>query len=89
MRLNVRAFALACGILWGLLIFSLTWWVMLIWGAHGYLTRIGLVYLGYSLTPLGSVIGLIWGFVDGLICGAILAWLYNLIAAKSEGSEKA
>jgi hypothetical protein len=40
------------------------------------------VYRGYSITPLGSVVGLIWGFVDGLIGGAIFAWLYNIIAVR-------
>ena len=87
MRLNVKAFALACGLLWGFLIFLLTWWIMLLWGVHGPITRIGLVYLGYTVTPLGSIIGFVWGFVDGLICGAILAWLYNLIAGMSSRTE--
>jgi len=34
------------------------------------------------MSPLGSLIGLVWGFVDGLIGGAIFAWLYNLLAAR-------
>ena len=89
MRLNVKAFALTCGLVWGFLIFLLTWWIMIIWGVHGAITRIGLLYLGYSLTPLGSVIGLIWGFFDGLVCGAIFAWLYNLIAGSSGPKEQA
>ena len=42
-------------------------------------------YYGYSLTPLGSLIGLAWGFVCGAICGAILAWLYNLFEARVSG----
>jgi hypothetical protein len=32
---------------------------------------------------LGSVIGLIWALVDGLIGGAILAWLYNRLVETS------
>jgi len=80
MRLNVKAFALAFGIVWGLGLFLLTWWMILVHGASGAKTFIGLFYLGYTVSPLGSVIGLIWAFVDGLIGGAIFAWLYNLIA---------
>jgi hypothetical protein len=39
-------------------------------------------YYGYSVTPLGSLIGLVWGFVCGAICGAILAWLYNFFGER-------
>ncbi len=35
-----------------------------------------------AVTPVGSAIGLAWGFVDAQIAGAIFAWLYNLLAAK-------
>ena len=37
-------------------------------------------YLFLGLTLLGSLIGLVWAFFDGLIGGAIFAWLYNAIA---------
>ena len=37
-------------------------------------------YIGYGLTPVGSLIGLGYGFICGTICGAVLAWLYNLLA---------
>jgi len=36
-------------------------------------------YIGYSFTPLGSVIGALWGFVDFAIGGAIAACLYQKI----------
>ena len=32
--------------------------------------------------PLGSLIGFAWGFADGLIGGALLALIYNFLAAK-------
>lgn len=37
------------------------------------------IYYGYSFTPMGSIIGAVWGFVDWGIAGAIFAWLYNKI----------
>jgi len=83
MRLNTKAFALTCGIIWGLGLFLLTWWIIAFEGATGEATLIGLVYRGYSISPIGSFIGLIWAFIDGLIAGAIFAWLYNLIAART------
>jgi ammonia channel protein AmtB len=54
-------------------------------GATGEVTFIGRIYRGYSITPGGSFIGLIWALFDGLIGGAIFAWLYNLIAARLPG----
>ena len=82
MRLNVKAFAFTCGIIWGLGLFILTWWIIAFEGATGEVTLIGRVYRGYSISPIGSFIGLIWAFIDGLIAGAIFAWLYNLIASR-------
>ena len=88
MRLNVKAFALACGLLWGLGLFLLTWWIILFDGATGEPTLIGRLYRGYTVSPQGSLIGLLWGFVDGLIDGAIFAWLYNLIAERTSAQEQ-
>ena len=82
MRLNIKATALTCAILWGSGLFLLTWWIILLDGTSDAPTFIGKVYRGYSLTPLGSVLGLAWGFVDGLIGGAIVAWLYNTLAVQ-------
>lgn len=39
-------------------------------------------YLGYSSTFVGSIIGGIWGFIDGLIFGSLLAYLYNIFLGK-------
>ena len=83
MRLNVKAFALVCGLVWGLGLFLLTWWIIALEGATGDVTIIGRVYRGFNISPTGSVIGLIWALVDGAIGGAIFAWLYNLIAART------
>ena len=82
MKLDVKALALACGLLWGLGLFLTTWWVIFFDGASGDPPIIARVYRGYSPSPVGSVIGLLWAFFDGLIGGAVFAWLYNLIAAR-------
>ena len=79
MRLNVRAFALTCGLLCGLGLFLVTLWIILFDGSSGDITFVGRIYRGYNISYLGSVFGLIWGFFDGLIGGAIFAWLYNRI----------
>ncbi|HOP47401.1 MAG TPA: bacteriophage holin [Desulfobacteraceae bacterium] len=88
MRLNVKAFALTCGLLWGVALFLLTWWIIAFDGATGEVTIIGRLYRGYCISPLGSIIGFIWAFVDGLIGGALFAWLYNLIYMRISTEER-
>jgi hypothetical protein len=87
MKLNVKAFALTCGIVWGFGLFALTWWVMAFDGATHEVTLIGQVYRGYNISPIGSVYGLLYGFFDALVGGAITAWLYNIIVGRSGNKE--
>lgn len=49
-------------------------------GVTGEPTLIGRLYRGYNISPTGSIIGLAWAFFDGLIIGAIFAWLYNVLS---------
>ncbi len=80
MKLNIKAFALTCGIFWGLALFFLTWWLIAFGGATKEPTFIAKIYLGYTISPIGSVLGLIYAFLDGLIGGALFAWLYNKLS---------
>jgi len=80
MKLNIKAFALTCGLIWGLGVFILTWWIIAFEGPTKDVIFLGRVYRGYTITPAGSFIGLIWALLDGGIGGAIFAWVYNLIA---------
>lgn len=81
MRLDIKACALTCALIWGLGLFVLTWWVIAFDGPTGEATLIGRVYRGYAISPPGSLVGLVWGFFDGLIGGAIFAWLYNRLSS--------
>jgi hypothetical protein len=83
MRLDVKAFAITCSLVWGFGLFFLTWWVILFDGATGEPTLIGRLYRGYTISPLGSVIGLVWALADGFVGGLVFAWLYNRIAART------
>ncbi|MCF7923412.1 MAG: bacteriophage holin [Candidatus Marinimicrobia bacterium] len=82
MKLNTKAFALTCGLVWGFGVFFLTWWVIAFEGSSTGVTFLGHVYRGYTISAAGSIVGLIWGLVDGAIGGAILSWLYNLLLPK-------
>ena len=82
MKVNVLAFGLAFGLVWGLGVFCLAWWVMAFEGATRDLLVLGHIYRGFNVSPLGSVIGLAWGACDGFGGGLILAWLYNCLAQR-------
>ncbi|UCD57777.1 MAG: bacteriophage holin [Candidatus Hydrogenedentota bacterium] len=83
MKLNVKAFALTCGLVWGVGLFLLTWWIIAFDGATGEVPFLGRIYRGYNISPLGSIAGWVWGLIDGAIGGAIFAWLYNFIADRT------
>ena len=85
MKLNVKAFALAGGILWGASMFIITWWVMQFPATVGISENVAqyigkTYYIGYELTPKGSVIGAGYGFFDAGIGCAIFALLYNKLS---------
>jgi hypothetical protein len=80
MRLNNKAFALTCGILWGAAVLLAAVW-RLIFGYEGQvMSNLDHFYVGYSFSYVGAVVGGIWGFVDGAIGGLVFAWLYNKLA---------
>tara|TARA_Y100000310_G_C20471044_1_gene710038 strand:+ start:122 stop:370 length:249 start_codon:yes stop_codon:yes gene_type:complete len=82
MTLNAKNFGLAGGIFWGLAMFVFT----LIAVGTGYLTDflniMAGIYPGYSITPVGSIFGLVEGFLDGFVGLYIFAWLYNKLEKK-------
>jgi heme O synthase-like polyprenyltransferase len=83
MTFNTKALALASAILWGsvMLLVSLG---NLIWGNFGqqFLQTMSSVYPGYHATRSIAevIVGSLNGAVDGLIGGAVFAWLYNQFA---------
>lgn len=79
MKLNIKVTAVTFGLFIGISLFIITWWIILLDGPSDTPTFIGKIYRGYSLTPSGSLIGLLWGLIDGSITGAIFAWVYNKV----------
>jgi undecaprenyl pyrophosphate phosphatase UppP len=49
------------------------------WG-NALVAALASLHLGYSASIVGAIIGAIWAFVDGLVAGVIVAWLYNMMA---------
>lgn len=91
MKLDLKALSLALGLLWGgaLLVIG---GVAAMNGVHdgGYygkdfLLVMASVYPGYDGVPAwgDALIGGAYGFVDGLVGGALLGWLYNRCTSSS------
>jgi len=80
--MSIRSFGLTAAIFGASAMFFLAWWLILSGNAEGPKTLLERVYIGYSFTPIGSLIGAAWGFVDFGIAGLIFAWLYNFIKNK-------
>ena len=61
--ISIRSFGLTTGIFGACAMFLLAWWLILNGNAEGPVTLFERIYIGYSYTPLGSVIGAAYGFV--------------------------
>lgn len=84
MKLNKKAFGLASGILWGLIVLAATFWVMVKGGGET-LILLQQFYFGYSVSFGGAILGFIYGFINGFIFGWIFAWLHNLFVKEQVG----
>ncbi len=82
MPLNPKAFSLTAGIIWGLALLVLTLISVGTGFAAMFLNVIASIYPGYSISLLGSIIGLIYGFADASIGFYIFARIYNWLETK-------
>jgi hypothetical protein len=85
MKLKPVALGVALGIVWGGLLFITTW--ISYYTGYGKLFLEALaqsIYPGYTISPLGSFLGLIYGFLDGLISATIIGWIYNKIISSKK-----
>ena len=84
MKLSVKGLALASAALWGGVVFLVAV-ANLIWPDYGdaFLELVRSVYPGYGGTEgvAGILVGTLYGVVDGLVAGAVFAWIYNHFAA--------
>ncbi|MFQ5747235.1 MAG: hypothetical protein ACE5HF_08470 [Gemmatimonadota bacterium] len=83
MKLCVKSFALAGAILWALAVF-VTGLAQQANPDYGlaFLEMSASIYPGYEIGGFGSVIvGTLYAVVDGAVCGALFAWLYNRCAS--------
>ncbi len=79
--LNAKVLGLILGILFGLIIFLATNWLVLkgghVVGPH--MELLNQFFIGYRVSFLGSIIGFFWGFAVGTFLGTTIGWIYNRI----------
>lgn len=73
------ALGIAIGVLWGVYVFLAGIVAMFGWGT-ALVETLASLYLGYGASIIGAIIGAIWAFVDGLVAGVVIAWIYNMVA---------
>jgi fluoride ion exporter CrcB/FEX len=78
-RLQPVPLGIAVGVLWAAYVFFAGIFAMFDWGV-ALVNVLGSFYLGYDASILGAILGAIWAFVDGLVGGAVIAWIYNMVA---------
>lgn len=82
MKLNARALGFTVGVIWGIAVLLVT--LASLWTAKGYgkdfLDILVSIYPGYSISNIGALLGLCYGFVDGFVGGWLVAVIYNFFA---------
>ena len=79
MKLNAKAFGLAVGVVWGLIVLVAT--IVLTVKASGgeHISRLSIFYPWYGLSYVGALIGFVWSLIYGFVAGVIFAWVYNKV----------
>ena len=81
LRLNATVQGVVTGIVAGLGVFAATNWLVLkggdVVGPH--LALLGVFFIGYKVTFIGSLIGFAYAFVAGFFLGYLVARIYNYI----------
>lgn len=75
--LNPVKLGISGGILWGGCMFICTILALLFGYSTEFLNMMASIYPGYNISWGGSLLGLIYGFLDSFIGLFLLAWIYN------------
>lgn len=82
--LHKAALGVACGVAFGAAICFVTLvGVVLKAPPDSPLRLLSEYFAGYSVTPVGALIGLAWGFVTGFVTGWFIAFMRNFTLAAS------
>lgn len=81
-RISVCNLAMSLGVVWGLAMLVTALLSMWLDIGTPFIVLFGSLYIGFEATMLGALLGLFWGFVDGFIGGALIAFFYNWFSCK-------
>jgi hypothetical protein len=81
-RMNALLTGVILGLLFGLILFVATNWLVIRGGASPgqHLQLLAQYFPGYTVTFLGSLIGFFWAFLVGFFSGLLLGGIYNKLA---------
>ena len=86
-RLNQLDFAISLGVVIGGIVFIIS--ILSVMNLFGGFPLMVLIFkdlygtIGYSQTPLGSLLGGIYAFVDTFILAILFAWIYNKLLSRN------
>ena len=80
-RLNGNVLGFVIGAVFAVALFVATNWLVLkggeVVGPH--MQLLDQFYWGYSVSFVGSLIGAVYAFVTGYLCGLFIGWIYNAV----------
>lgn len=76
-RLSVCSLGIAAGITWALGVILIGLMSTYFGLATNWVDLLKSIYVGFDSTLLGTLIGGLWALIDGFICGALVALIYN------------
>lgn len=81
--LNAKVLGLTLGLVCGLALFLATNWLVIKGGepVGPHLALLSQYFIGYRVSFLGSLVGFLYAFAVGTLCGSFIGWIYNRIAA--------
>lgn len=79
MKSKTQRAAVTGGLLWAILLFLTTLAGVYFNYATNFLNVIVSIYPGYSISLTGSIVGLVYGFLDVFIGVYIFSWVYHRI----------
>jgi hypothetical protein len=79
-KLGPLAFGLSLGVIWGTSVLIMGLLAQYFSYGTEFVSAMGVIYIGYEPSIMGSVIGGLFGFIDALVGGILIAWLYNVFS---------
>jgi hypothetical protein len=88
LRLSGNVLGVVIGVLFSLLIFVATNWLVIKGGpvVGPNLSLLGQYFIGYKVSFVGSLIGSLYGFLFGYVSGVLIAWVYNRVTLWRSGT---